>query len=196
MSADRDPDQLHEALLGFLRDPVRRRLLFVLNDKPQGVTVRQLAGRLKESPRRVRYYLEALVDAGLVSVGEERPRRGTIERTFRAVPIPPLWVDDWPAGFELADAKMFILDILRLTFDTVTEAIAAGTFTERRGWCAARAWREVDAQGWEELAEVHERAVHEVTSVLDRATERLAKSDEDAIPAVSALFLFEALPWK
>jgi DNA-binding transcriptional ArsR family regulator len=197
MSPDRDVDPAREELLAALRDPIRRRLLFVLGDKPGGATIRQLAGRLGEPRRRVRHYVEMMVADGLVFVGDERPRRGTIERAFRSARVPLfLWAaDDPPGEFEPTDVKLALLDILRLTFDTVTEAIAAGTFAGRQGWCAARTWREVDTQGWAELAEIHERATEEVVSVVERAARRLAEGGEAPIPAISALFLFEALPW-
>jgi hypothetical protein len=34
-----------------------------------------------------------------------------------------------------------------------------------------------------------------VIAVVDAAAERIAKDEGEAIPAISALFLFEALPW-
>jgi hypothetical protein len=77
----------------------------------------------------------------------------------------------------------------------VTGAIGAGTFLERAGWCAVRNWREVDPQGWEELAEIHRRASGEVIAAVDEAAARLAESGEEGVPATSALLLFEALPW-
>jgi DNA-binding transcriptional ArsR family regulator len=195
MNSDGDVGWEGDEMVAALRDPIRRRLLFVLNDRSQGVTIRQLALRLKEPPRRIRHYLEILVEAGQVVVEGERPRRGTIERTFRAGRLPLLWREDWPARLGLTDTKMLLLDILRLTFDNVTEAIGEGSFAERQGWCAARTWREVDTQGWEELAEIHERALLEVVAAVDRAGERLADGEEDAIPAISALFLLQGLPW-
>jgi len=186
---------LDPELLKFLRDPLRRRMLFVIGDKPGGVSIRQIAERLGEPPRRIRHYIIALVDAGLVVVEEERPRRGTIERAYRVAQYPLFVVDEWREEFEPAEMKIILFDILRLVFDTVTAAIAAGTFVDRSGWCAARTWREVDKQGWEELAKIHERALDEMIEVVERSAERLARSGETPIPAISSLLLFEALPW-
>jgi DNA-binding transcriptional ArsR family regulator len=189
------PNPHHEELLKFLRDPVRRRLLLLLADKPQGVSIRQLAVRLGEPTRRVRHFIGALVDAGFVVVENERPRRGTIERTYRAVRFPMFWFDEWPKEMQPAEIKIVLLDILRLIFDTVTSAIAADRFIERPGWCVARTWREVDAQGWQELTEIYGRAAREVVEAVERADARLARSGEDPIPAIAALLLLEALPW-
>jgi DNA-binding transcriptional ArsR family regulator len=189
-----DPER--DELIESLRDPIRRRLLFVLDERSRGATIRQLALRLKEPARRIRHYVEILAETGQVVVERERPSRGTIERTFRAAgSLPLLWREDWP-GLGITDTKMVLLDILRLTFDNVTEAIAEGTFAERQGWCAARSWGEVDAQGWQELAEIHEKATLEVVAAFEQAAERLSDGQEGAFPVVSALFFFEALPWQ
>jgi DNA-binding transcriptional ArsR family regulator len=195
VSDGRDVDSERDALVAALRDPIRRRLLFVLNDRPRGATIRQLALRLKEPPRRIRHYVEILVEADQVVVEGERPRRGTIERTFRTRRFPLFWGEGRPVDLGLTATKMVLLDVLRLTFDNVTEAIAAGSFAKREGWCAGRTWREVDVQGWQELVEIHERAMLEVASAVDRATERLADGQEQGIPAISAIFLLQALPW-
>jgi hypothetical protein len=90
---------------------------------------------------------------------------------------------------------LLLLDILRLAFDSITGAIGAGTFLKRAGWCAVRNWREVDQQGWAELAAIHDKAARDVIAVVDEAAERIAKDGGEAIPAISALFLFQALPW-
>jgi DNA-binding transcriptional ArsR family regulator len=185
----------NDELLKALRNPVSRKILFVLNEKRDGATIRQLAGRLKEPSRRVRHYVEGLVDGGLVVVAGERRSRGTIERTFRAPRLPLLQTGDRGDGLEPAEAKLMLLDILRLSFDSVTGAIGAGTFLERAGWCAVRNWGEVDQQAWDELAEIHEKAARDVIAVVDAGAERIAKDGGEAIPAISALFLFEALPW-
>jgi len=94
VTSDRDLDPERKDLSAALRDPIRRRLLFLLGDRPQGVTIGQLARRLGEPPRRIRHYVEILMEAGQVVVEGERPRRNTIERTFRAGPVPLLWHQD------------------------------------------------------------------------------------------------------
>jgi DNA-binding transcriptional ArsR family regulator len=189
------PPEQTDNLLKSLRHPLRRRMLFALGEMP-GVTVRQIARRLNEPSRRVRHHLNWLVEAGLVVVDAERPRRGTIERTYRGVNIPPLWPEGWPGRFDSPETKMMLLDILRSIFDNVTAAAVAETFEDRDDWCAARTWRQVDAQGWEELARIHENALLEVLAVVEDSKDRLSRSAETPIPTVSALLLFEALPWE
>lgn len=192
MASTPDNDELLKAL----RNPVSRKILFVLNEKTDGATIRQLAARLKEPSRRVRHYVEGLVDGGLVVVGGERRSRGTIERTFKAPRLPLLLTGAWGEDLDPAEAKLLLLDILRLAFDSVTGAIGAGTFLERPGWCAVRNWREVDRQGWEELAEIHEKAARDVIAIVEGAADRNADDGREVIPAISALLLFEALPWE
>lgn len=97
------------------------------------MTIRQIASLLKEPPRRVRHYIRALVDAGLVVVEEERPRRGTIERTYRGLKIPLLWENGWPGELSPTDMKMVLLDTLRLVFDAVTDAPVSRFVLELKG---------------------------------------------------------------
>lgn len=195
MSPETEGDEHSEVLMDLVRDPIRRRILSILGDRPEGATIAQVASRLKEPPRRIRHYMGALVEAGVVVVKSERPRRGTIERLYRSLAFPLVFGNDWAEEFTPEEMKRTIFEGLRLTFEEVTSAITAGTFVNRSGWCSARLWHQVDEQGWQELADIHERALREVISVTEEASERLAQSDADPIPMVSALYLFEALPW-
>jgi DNA-binding transcriptional ArsR family regulator len=178
------PDR--DLVLKALRNPMSRKVLFVLSEKPEGATIRELSTRMKEPSRRVRHYVEVLVEDGLVVVKDERRSRGTIERTFKAEQIPLVVTEELTGSLNSPDEKLMLLDILRLSFDSLTGAIGAGTFLERPGWCAVRNWREVDSQGWDELAEIHLRATREVIAVVDAAAERLAEGEAEVI---------EALPW-
>jgi DNA-binding transcriptional ArsR family regulator len=100
-----------DELLKAFRNPMRRKILFVLNEKPDGATIRQPSTRLKEPSRRVRHYVEVLVTAGLVVVGGEGRSRGTIERTFRVPRLPLLFTGDWGECLEPAEIKLLLLDI-------------------------------------------------------------------------------------
>ena len=66
-----------------LSDPLKLRLLlaFAEGDK----TTKQVAAELGENITKMYRHVDALHDAGLLIVVEEKQKRGTIERTFRAV---------------------------------------------------------------------------------------------------------------
>lgn len=66
-----------------LADPLRLRLLlaFAAGDR----TAKQVASELGEPVTKLYRHVDALHDAGLLEVVRERRKRGTIERTFRAI---------------------------------------------------------------------------------------------------------------
>lgn len=173
--------------------PVRSKILFAIADKP-GATIRKISERVSESPRRVRYHLEKLVEEGLVLVDEESFGPATIERRYRAARPPVidseaidlLRVDQW---------RKLDLEILKAVFADARAAITAGTFGEREGHCNVRWWAEVDQEGWEELAQIHQRAYEEVSSAIAKAKARIATGGKPAMAVTSAIFLFEVPPW-
>ena len=66
-----------------LTDPLKLQLIqaFAANAK----TTKQVAVELGESVTKLYRHVDALHDAGLLVIAEEKQKRGTIERTFRAV---------------------------------------------------------------------------------------------------------------
>ena len=66
-----------------LSDPLKLQLLQAFADGPK--TTKQVAAELGENITKLYRHVDALHDSGLLEVVEERQKRGTIERTFRAV---------------------------------------------------------------------------------------------------------------
>ena len=66
-----------------LSDPLKLRLLQTFAEAPR--TTKQAAAELGESVTKLYRHVDALHDAGLLEVIDEKQKRGTIERTFRAV---------------------------------------------------------------------------------------------------------------
>ncbi len=66
-----------------LSDPLKLRLLQAFAESAR--TTKQVARELGESVTKLYRHVDALHDAGLVEVVGEKQKRGTIERTFRAV---------------------------------------------------------------------------------------------------------------
>jgi DNA-binding transcriptional ArsR family regulator len=66
-----------------LTDPFKLKLLERFAGKP--VTTKQVADRMGEKAPRLYRHVDALVDAGLLTLVEEKPKRGTIERYYRTV---------------------------------------------------------------------------------------------------------------
>ena len=105
-----------------LSDPLKLQILQAFAEGAK--TTKQVAAELDESITKLYRHVDALHEAGLLVVASEQQKRGTIERTFRAVAERfeadhALFADD-DAG-EGADAAR---DMLRAAEDEVLQAIA------------------------------------------------------------------------
>ena len=72
-----------ELLISMLSDPLKLRLLQAFAESAK--TTKQAAAELGENVTKLYRHVDALHDAGLLVVVEEKQKRGTVERTFRAV---------------------------------------------------------------------------------------------------------------
>jgi DNA-binding transcriptional ArsR family regulator len=66
-----------------LTDPLKLKLIQAFAEKPR--TTKQVAEALGESVTKLYRHVDALFDAGLLEIVEEKQKRGTIERTFSTV---------------------------------------------------------------------------------------------------------------
>ena len=113
-----------------LSDPLKLRILQAFAEGAK--TTKQVAGELGESITKLYRHVDALQDAGLLVVASEQQKRGTVERTFRAVAERfeadhALFADDG-AG-EGADA---VRDLLRAAEDEILQAIATADASDEQ----------------------------------------------------------------
>lgn len=163
----RDPDRLRAAL-----PPIRREILERLRTPGSAST---LATDMGASRQKLNYHLKALEDAGLVTLVEERPRRGFVERILVAcadtlLVDPSVMADRRPVPGPVQD---------RFAADHLIAA-AAGVVAE-----VGRMQAEADQQGARLLTFTIEAEVALARpSDLELYAERLA----EAVAAVSAAF--------
>ena len=69
--------------LRLLGDPLKLRLIQAFAEGEK--TTKQVALELDESVTKLYRHVDALYDAGLLEIVSETPKRGTVERTFRAI---------------------------------------------------------------------------------------------------------------
>lgn len=111
------------AQVRLLSDPLKLQLLQAFSERPK--TTKQVAAELNESVTKLYRHVDALHDAGLLEIAEEKRKRGTVERTFQAVAQrfeadPSLFAGD--AGDDMVDA---IRDLLREGEDEILRSIAS-----------------------------------------------------------------------
>ncbi|HEX4307806.1 MAG TPA: helix-turn-helix domain-containing protein [Solirubrobacterales bacterium] len=182
---------LRDAVLEALQHPLKAKVLTALAERP-GVTIRQMAERLKESPRRIRHQVNALVEVGLVEVSAEVRRRGVIERRYASRVAM-----DFP-GDDIMDPALrlrYSKEVVRMLMNDVGAATAAGTFAVGPDRYECRFYGEVDDQCLEELAEIHERVYREFVETFVAGRERVRESGEPGTEVVSALLFFDAELW-
>jgi DNA-binding transcriptional ArsR family regulator len=66
-----------------MADPLRQRIVEALIDA--SLTTKQVAQQLKEQPTKLYHHVELLEKAGIIKLVETRPKRGTVEKYYRAV---------------------------------------------------------------------------------------------------------------
>jgi DNA-binding transcriptional ArsR family regulator len=172
--------------------PLRGRLLQAVWERSDpGVSVQQLAARLDEPKRKIRYHLDALGDLGLVEVIRTTSRRGVIERFYRVSVTP--WITEEPADRD--QARRVLVQGFRAVLSDARAAIGARLFGTRPGHAVIRIAADVDLKGWRELRDIQERALAEAQAVAKRSRARLDGGSESRISAVAATLLFEVPPW-
>jgi len=110
------------AQVRLLADPLKLQLLQAFAEKAR--TTKDVANELGESITKLYRHVDALYDAGLLEISEERQKRGTIERTFRAIAErfeadPALFTDG-----ESEDGSGAAREILRAAETEILEALA------------------------------------------------------------------------
>ena len=96
-----------------------------------GITIRQVAKRIREPRRRVRYHLDALCDQGLIEVAGERNRRGVVERCYRSA-VHPVLTKNQVEALSADRQKKIVLEILKAIFSDATAALEARDDSPRR----------------------------------------------------------------
>jgi DNA-binding transcriptional ArsR family regulator len=192
-SGERRDAKLVQSLGDAMADPFRSRILVAVTERP-GVTIREIAERLGETSRKVRYHMEALHTVGLVEVEGEVQRRGAIERRYRATTSNIIRADE---ERELAppQERRIALEVLKMAMGDATSAVASGHFAAREGHCATRLRGTLDSEGWDELADLFAATTEEARRVIERSRERREATGEAGVEVTGALFLFEAPIW-
>ena len=102
-----------------LADEFKLKLLRAFATTP--TTVKQVAADIEEKPTRLYRHIDALLEAGLLRVVRERPKRGTVERTLQTVASrfeadPSLFDDVRQPGGQ---------DAIRYQFQAASDALVA-----------------------------------------------------------------------
>jgi DNA-binding transcriptional ArsR family regulator len=190
-SKTRQRKSVDETLVRVVAHPLRVQALSVLTERP--ASPKELAAELGSPVGNVSYHVRELEQVGLIELVDEKKRRGAIEHFYRAIARPLLSAEEWER-LSLDDRQGFSTWIIQLLLVDASQALAAGTFDARDDRHLSHTPLLVDEEGWRELVEIKANALRAVLQVQAASAARLKATDEEGIPTIAAMTLFEMPP--
>ena len=180
-------EAIDQNLVKALGHPLRVRILEALQGR--SVSPVALSKELRANLGVVSYHTNALLQCGCIEQTRTRPRRGTIEHFFTAMPRSFIGAQDWRRA-PLSVRGGITEAAIRTFLERAGAAIDADTIDRHDDTTLSWLPMQVDELGWRELAEVLDGTLRSLQQVNARSRERLG--GEDGIPVVAAVAGFEA----
>jgi DNA-binding transcriptional ArsR family regulator len=154
-----------------LAHPLRHRLLVILNERV--ASPKELAAEVGLPIPNVSYHVDRLLEAGAIELVRQEPRRGVAEHFYRGVERASHSDDEWAALS--ADERDQITEgnVQRMVADLLAAAEGGG-FDHRR---SHQSWVhfELDKRGFDEVADVLEKALQRILAIRDRSARRIER---------------------
>jgi DNA-binding transcriptional ArsR family regulator len=179
-----------QRLVKALAHPLRVEILIILNERM--ASPNELSKELDEGLSQVSYHVKVLKDFECIEMVKTEPRRGAVEHYYRATARAFLTDKDWrklPDSIKPGMSASFV----KMLIDDVLEALQGGSFDARNDRHISWTPGTVDEQGWKESVDLVNETLDRVMKIHSESAKRLAKSDEEGIPATVALLHFEGL---
>ena len=184
-----EPKQEMAARLAVAVDPLRSAVVDCLLLGP--ATAGELSQELDVPIERIRYQLKRLRRAGIVSVHEEKWRRGAVEYVYAADDRKLVFPEEEEAAGPATRHRRQIPQSLRTIFKEALEATHAGAFQGRDDCSIVRIPVRLDRKGFREIHGIFEAAIRDLFDLREKSSSRLDKSGDQARPATAVLLLFE-----
>jgi DNA-binding MarR family transcriptional regulator len=163
-------------------EPVRYRVLAVLNERPEA-TPSRVATDLAIELEAAKTALDYLSEHGMAA---RTPDPVDGEPSYRAL-ARALWTDEDLAELSVEERRRLHLWILGMVSADVERALASDSLIRNLDSHISRTVSTVDAQGWQELTQIQNDALGAVLAVEKAAAERLAERGEDGIQVLSGM---------
>jgi DNA-binding transcriptional ArsR family regulator len=175
-------------LVKALAHELRIEILTILNERM--ASPNELAKELDEGLSQVSYHVKVLKDYECIELVKTEPRRGAVEHYYRATSRAFLTDRDW---HELPKSVKpgLSADLLELIRRDAVWAIEEGSFDARDDRHLTRTPLILDDDGWEEVLDVLDRALSDISRVQKKNATRLARSSEQGFSATVAMLGFE-----
>ncbi|NUT55776.1 MAG: helix-turn-helix transcriptional regulator [Thermoleophilia bacterium] len=177
-------------LVRALSHPLRVRILSILDEETASAV--EIARSLRADIGVVAYHIRTLHRLGLLELVRETPRRGAIQRFYRALPRPqitaPAWADAAPIS-----KQAHVAAALQQIHEIAGAANAVGGF-DRPGSRFDRTVVKVDAEGLERLTGALTRVLDEIKEIEAQSAERQAGAETAAAEDVGLVMMVFAAP--
>jgi DNA-binding transcriptional ArsR family regulator len=175
-----------------LSHPTRVRILMAMNAPTRRMSPKEFCGLTGEKMGHVSYHFRELAETGCIELVEEVPRRGATEHYYEPVGTAMAWSREWEALGSYVKQNLSA-SILRGGVEAIGEAIDSRSFeaqpNSHLSWDTLR----LDAQGWDRVTSIMDRALQELLDTKAESAERISNGN----PAFLATFLmssFESPP--
>lgn len=192
----------NETICAALKHPLRVRILEVLNEGPrspsqfveEGLIPKEHFNTYQQALSLASYHFRELEKEGCLEVVESIPRRGAVEHVYRGM-TPRIYFSD--AEFEampLATRRQLSRISLQGLIARADRAISTKTFDTRPDRHLTWVPMQLDERGWDEVIATLAATFGELTQIRHDASDRLAASGEEVVPATVAMLGFESPP--
>lgn len=171
-----------------MTDPLRMELFTSLIRRP--ATAAELAEKLGAPIGRVRYQLGRMREAGLVTVREEKPRRGVVEQIYVSQPTV-ISIED-VAQLTPEEVREGHAEVIKMIVRDCIAALREGTFFSRDDFMAVRLPLRLDEEGWNRASALQHETLERFLEIHAEAQARILSEEAAAIDVLAYLFLFEA----
>ncbi len=176
------PDFVSPQLAAAMSHPTRVRVMSILTDRV--ASPRQMAAEMDEPLNNVTYHVNQLRELDCIELARTEPVRGgrVVEHFYRSCRRSYFDGDAWDALTE-KERYGVVAAILKMVSQDIATAMAAGTFFQNGDAHASRSVLHLDADGWQEMIALTERANLEVFAIQERVAARGAEGTPATIDA-------------
>lgn len=152
----------------------------------------ELAQKLHAPLGNVSYHVRILASLDLIRLVSETPRRGSVEHHYTAVAMPMITDEAWGRVPDIVKNAM-VAAALEQAGATINAAAMAGGFNRPEAHLS-RVRVELDAEGWQALADATRSWMERVDEIGQDAADRLGSADAGGEHATMITMVFQSPP--
>ena len=180
---------METTLASIVAHPTRAEAFTILGERTASPV--EIAQEIGKDVGHVGYHVRKLLQLNVVELVDERPVRGAVEHFYRATSRAYVSTEE-SAEQSIEEREVFTRHVLQFHVADIARALDAGTFDARPNRALVRTPLVVDAEGFQELSELHDEMFERTLEIQTKSAERLVdESESSSISTMSATMFFE-----